>query len=139
MDPHAFYAQVELVFALTRLGRLSEAAQAYEQALVMAPPGSGQVSDFWVLEYEVAAGRRESARKKAEYWVARRAKEYVDGYHIAGMYAALGEKDEAMKWLERARQEGSAEFYVMKVDSALDGLRGDPRFEALVKRMKFPE
>jgi len=139
MDPHAFYAQVELVFALNRLGRLSEAAQAYQQALVMAPPGSGQVSDFWVLEYEVAAGLRESARKKTEYWVARRAKEYVDGYHIAGMYAALGERDEAMKWLEMAREEGSAEFYVMKVDSALDGLRGDPRFEALVKRMKFPE
>ena len=139
IDPHAFFADVENVFNLTRLGRLSEAGEHYSRARKAVPRGTEQVADSWMMEYELAAGMREEAERTLAQWLARRRDSYVDGYNLAWMCSALGRKDEAMRWLETAYAERSGEIYAVKVDPTLDALHGDPRFEALVKRMKFPE
>jgi hypothetical protein len=50
----------------------------------------------------------------------------------------LGDKDEAMSWLERgARENDSTILNYIKVMPVLDRLRGDPRFERLVNQL-FP-
>jgi tetratricopeptide (TPR) repeat protein len=139
IDPHAFFADVENVFSLTRLGRLSEAGEHYARARKAVPRGTEQVADSWMMEYELAAGMKPEAEKTLAHWLARRRDIYVDGYNLAWMCSALGRKDEAIRWLETAYAERSGEIYAVKVDPTLDALRGDPRFEALVKRMRFPE
>lgn len=139
VDPHAFYATMQLVFALTRLGRAPEAAETYRELRKAMNAGKEQLADGWVMEYEVATGRRTEALKTTEGWVAKRAEKYVDAFHIAWMYSVLGRKDDAMRWLETAYEERSAGIYVLKVDPTMDGLRGDSRFEVLLKRLKFPE
>lgn len=61
--------------------------------------------------------------------------EGVGRYEIALVYAGLGNKTEAFKWLEesyRTRDEGIS---YIKVDPCLDPLRGDPRFNDLLSRM----
>lgn len=55
------------------------------------------------------------------------------------MCSVLGRKDEAMKWLELAYENRSSSMFLLRADPSIDVLRGDPRFEALVKRMNFPE
>ena len=77
--------------------------------------------------------------RATELWSSRRANAYVDGLHLAWMNSVLGRRDEAMKWLETAYAERSAEMYLVNVDPTLDSLRSDPRFKALVKRMGFLE
>jgi tetratricopeptide (TPR) repeat protein len=139
MDPHAYFARSEIVFALTRLGRSSGAVKFYDELRPEMPPGTDQIVDGWVMEYEVSRGLKHVAVRSAEMWASRRAEVYVDAYHLAWMNSVLGRKDEALRWLERAFKERSAEMYAVKVDPTLDALRGDPRFEALLKRMKFPE
>jgi hypothetical protein len=48
----------------------------------------------------------------------------------------LGEKDQALDWLEKdAREPTGFEINFIKVDPYLDPLRGDPRFEALVQKV----
>jgi len=59
----------------------------------------------------------------------------VSGYHLAGIYAALGEKDKALDWLERAADERSPLIVYLKVDPQFEKLRSEPRFAALLKRM----
>ena len=60
-------------------------------------------------------------------------------YQIAGVFAWRGEKDKAFEWLERAYQQRDEGLSDMKVDPLLNSLRGDPRFKALLGKMKLPE
>jgi hypothetical protein len=50
----------------------------------------------------------------------------------------LGDKDRALEWLERAYQEHDAQLvFWIRISPALDGVRSDPRFTALLSRMKL--
>ena len=61
---------------------------------------------------------------------------YISGYSFAVIHLALGEKDQALDWLEKdARERNGFEINFVKVDPYLDPLRGDQRFEALVNKV----
>jgi len=64
---------------------------------------------------------------------------YVSAYSVATIYAALGEKEQAFQWLQKANDERNTEIVFLKVDPRLDPLRNDPRFEELVKRAGIPQ
>jgi serine/threonine-protein kinase len=61
----------------------------------------------------------------------------VDALHVARIHVGLGDKDEAMRWLQRAYQENSLEIVTALGghDPAFHPLRGDPRHEALRTRI----
>jgi hypothetical protein len=61
---------------------------------------------------------------------------YVPSYDIALIYSALGDVTQAMEWLERAYRERSHSIAFLRVDPALDPLRNDARFVALVRRTR---
>lgn len=56
-------------------------------------------------------------------------------FSLATVYAALGEKDEAFSWLEKAYKEKSNYLIFLKVDPRLDSLRDDQRLEHLRKKI----
>lgn len=60
-------------------------------------------------------------------------------YAIARMYAALGEKENSLHWLEKAAQEHDDFATHITVDPEFDTLRSDPRFRQLLQRIGFPE
>jgi tetratricopeptide (TPR) repeat protein len=64
---------------------------------------------------------------------------YVSPYGIAMIYTALGDKEQAFQWLEKANDERNTELVFLKVDPRVDLLRGDPRFQELVKKVGIPE
>jgi len=57
---------------------------------------------------------------------------------IAIRYASLGEKDKALDWLEKGYEKHAPGMAQIKVDPRYDNLRSDPRFQDLLRRMKFP-
>jgi serine/threonine-protein kinase len=57
--------------------------------------------------------------------------------HIAAIHARLGHRDRAMEWLESAVAERGL-IFLLGVDPRWDPLRGDPRFQALLQRLKLP-
>lgn len=59
----------------------------------------------------------------------------VGRYEIALVYAGLGEKTEAFKWLEDAYQAHDVGLVYLNVDPCLDPLRSDPRFDDLMRRV----
>jgi TolB-like protein/thioredoxin-like negative regulator of GroEL len=59
----------------------------------------------------------------------------VSPHSIAEIYAALGEKDQAFEWLDKACDQHDMQMVSMKVNPTLDGLRSDPRFAELVRRV----
>jgi hypothetical protein len=56
---------------------------------------------------------------------------------IAAIYAQIGDKDKAMEFLEKSYQRRKFWMAHLQVEPRLDSLRGDPRFDELVRRVEF--
>jgi tetratricopeptide (TPR) repeat protein len=63
----------------------------------------------------------------------------VSAYVMAAIHSALGERDPAFDWLDRAYEQREVHLVSLKVDPALDGLRADERFVQLMRRVGLPE
>ena len=64
---------------------------------------------------------------------------YVQPYTLALIYVGLGDKEEALNWLEKQMSGRSETANTYAVAPELDDLRDDPRFKAMLKRMNLPE
>ncbi len=64
---------------------------------------------------------------------------YVQPYTLALIYIALGDKEEALNWLEKQMSGRSETANTYAVAPELDGLRSEPRFKEMLKRMNLPE
>ena len=65
-------------------------------------------------------------------------KKYVAPYFFAGIYIGLGENDRAMDYLEKSYEEHSHWLIYLHIDPSMDGLRDDPRFYDLLRRVGLP-
>ena len=63
---------------------------------------------------------------------------YVSGFLFAEAYVGLGQRDQAITWLERAYDEHDQWMVFANSYPGLDPLRSEPRFQALLRRMHFP-
>ena len=63
---------------------------------------------------------------------------YVD-MHIATIYVALGEKEKAIESLEEAFREKAVDLHWIKAEPIFASLRDEPRYQALLKKIGFPE
>ncbi len=60
------------------------------------------------------------------------------GYPMAAAYAALGNTDEAFRWLGQAVRKQDQWLTRLEVDPVMDPLRTDPRFADVSRRVGFP-
>lgn len=74
--------------------------------------------------------KKENPQKEITPW-------YSLAMTMARANAHLGERDAAIEWLEKAHQEDDVAFLYLKVSPDWDNLRSDPRFQDLLRRMKF--
>jgi serine/threonine protein kinase len=61
---------------------------------------------------------------------------YVNNYQIAIAFAQLGEKDQAFMYLNKVVEERQFQIATLIVEPQVDPLRGDPRFEKLLKLIR---
>ena len=59
----------------------------------------------------------------------------VGRYEIALVYAGLGRKQEAFKWLDEAYDAHDPGLLYLRIDPCLDPLRSDPHFDTLMRRV----
>ena len=87
-----------------------------------------------------AAGQAAEARRQLTDCLLRlqQQKRYIRPGWVAEVYASLGDRDDAIRWLERGYREHDDFLALLRVWPSFDGLRSDPRFQALVRRMNFP-
>ena len=64
---------------------------------------------------------------------------YASAYQIAILYADLGDRNNAFRWLNTAYQERDTYLYGLRTDFLLDPLRSDPRFAELVRKVGLPQ
>ncbi len=136
MDQNFFVAHWYLGIAYEMKGSFQEAIAEYQKAR--------QLNDnprvLALLGHVYAAsGQREEALRTLDQLKEIARQRYVSGFSFALVYAGLGEKDQALKWLEKSYQDRAQELTRLKVDPQLDNLRSDPRFADLVRRMGLPQ
>jgi len=64
---------------------------------------------------------------------------HVDPHYIADIYIALGDKDLAFRWMDKAYQEHSPGIIMLKADPKYNPIRSDQRFSDLMHRLRIPE
>lgn len=83
-------------------------------------------------------GYASAMARAAETLAERAAHRHVPALRIARLYAHAGAKDEALNWLERAHEQHEAPLVHLQVSWDWDCLREQPRFQALLRQVKFP-
>jgi len=134
IDPDSRAARDALADARLRLGMFEQAVRHYEARI---GPDSSTTDLANLAEAYAVAGNRARALDLLNLAEERSRTEYHSPYHLARLYATLGDNDRAMEWLEVAYDERSGWLPLIMTNASWDGLRSDPRFEALLERMGF--
>jgi serine/threonine-protein kinase len=135
MNPTAEENHRLLGLAYTQLGKYDEAAGALREAIAtsetpaLATANLGQVA--------VLRGRAAEGREILEGLYALARERYVSPVAFASLHITLGDRDAAFGWLEKAFEERRGWLAYLKVEPILDPLRSDPRFGALLQRMRL--
>jgi tetratricopeptide (TPR) repeat protein len=131
MDPNFAVAHYQLGQALVPKHRYSEGIAELETAVKLSG-GSPICASNLAYAYAVS-GRKDEA---LEILNDLKARSTQNPSEIALIYVGLGEKDQAMKWLEEAYEERFNPSILLR--PAFDPLRSDPRFQDLVRRIGLP-
>jgi eukaryotic-like serine/threonine-protein kinase len=86
-----------------------------------------------------SAGWKGALNKGIQLRLANRKAGHGSAYRIAALYADLGDKEQAFRWLDTAYQERDWQLLGLKTDFYLDSLRSDPRFTELVRKVGLPQ
>ncbi len=114
-----------------------EAIAAFREAI---DAQGGHTLPLKDLGYTYAvSGRPAEARKILDRLTALSQESYVSPFNIATIHVGLGEMDEAFAWLDEAYEERSRSLAWLNVAKEYDGLRSDPRFKSLLRRIGLPE
>ena len=141
LDPNAAWIRANMAWAYALKGAYAQAIAEYdkipEQAKVVAAENQMVANSLgWVY---AVSGRRADALKIAKELKDLSSHAYVDFYQVAAIYAALGDKDEAFRLLEKAYEEHSSSMPNLAVDPFWYGIRSDPRYADLLRRMGLPQ
>jgi len=130
MHPDFYWAHRFLGVALELKGSTSEAIAEYRKAFEL---NADPVVLALLAHAEANLGKQNEARQILGQLTEEAKARYVPAYAFAVIHLALGEKDQALDWLENgARDHDGLYSPFITVDPYVDPLRGDPRFEALV-------
>jgi eukaryotic-like serine/threonine-protein kinase len=137
MQPDNALGHVLMADVYAYAGQPEKAIEECEKALALGR--SVEMVRLNAAATFIKVGKVEEGRKIADE-VEKKWNPSVPVSHLlASVHARLGEKDAAFAWLEQAFQEHATFLRYLKVHPLFDGLRDDPRFDDLVKRIGIPD
>jgi adenylate cyclase len=165
LDPTSYYHQIVYTVMLTYARRYDEAERQLETLAAMNPPDA--VIRFWLVgglamrgnhaeaferltRFQKSAGFDEETMRlfqtayQTSGWqgvLREQAKRFEKdgGAYLFGayVYAPMGDKDRAFEYLEKAYERRENLLIYLKVNPLFDSLRGDPRYDTLIKRLRL--
>ncbi len=167
LDPLTVQRHIDLAWKLSYVGRYDDAITRLGKALELSPdsaPAYGMLATSYAAKgmyakaiamcekalhlpadssvlYDcghvyVLADRRRQALKVLQRMLAQ---SYVSRYQVARLCDAMGDRKQALQWLDQAYEARAPEMCFLKIDTFSAELRSDPRFQTLLRRMSFPE
>ena len=136
--PASGFAAGQLALVYSSAGMIPEAIAQAERAepLLSSDP---DVLPLLAITYAVV-GRRADALRVLEQVKQAAAERYFDPTHIAAIYDALGDIDEAIVWYRKGFEQRSPDviYGVRTQPEPWHHVKSDPRYQELVARLGFP-
>jgi TolB-like protein/Tfp pilus assembly protein PilF/predicted Ser/Thr protein kinase len=131
------------LIALSTLRSAYHMKQMYPEALEIwkrsyAERNDREAEDALDLGFK-EAGYQGALQRVAEMLIARSRTTFVTPWQIGTLYTRAGKNEEALDWLEKAYEAHDPNSIYLGVDPIFDVLRNEPRFQDLLRRMKFPQ
>ena len=125
------------------LGLLYRKTGRYELAISVGEKGVNLSGGSPLMRAALAhtlgeSGRGQEALQLLEDLTKLAKHKYVAPYFFAGIHIGLGENDRAIEYLEKSYEEHSHWLIYLHIDPSMDGLRNNPRFQELLKRVGLP-
>lgn len=133
LDPSFAIAHLRLGRAYAAKGMYGTAIKEFQEFARLS--GDEPLALASIGNARAQSGDRQGAMRSLEELMKLAKRRPVSSMCFALVYEGLGNSDQTLAALERARQERSDFLLVLKVDPLFDGLRSDPRFEDLLRRI----
>jgi TolB-like protein/DNA-binding winged helix-turn-helix (wHTH) protein/Tfp pilus assembly protein PilF len=135
MDPSFALAHCELGWVYEDQGRMPEAIQELLQAAQGddASPVLASLGHAYAL-----AGRKDDALRILDRLQQRAQLDYVGPNFFAFIYSALGNEEKGLDALDQAYADRHWGLVWMNVRTRFESLKPQPRYQAILKKMKFP-
>jgi TolB-like protein/Tfp pilus assembly protein PilF/predicted Ser/Thr protein kinase len=136
MDPNFPPAHNRLGWAYLSKGMNEEAIAEFQKEMALSGSDPEESVD---LGYAYAVvGKRDEAKRILANLKRKRERAFVSPAGLGIICGALGQKDEAFAWLEKAYELRDPQLTYLKVGPRFTPLRSDPRFQDLLRRMGLP-
>ena len=133
LDPSFVDAHYVLAFAYLKGGRNSEATAEFQKAVDLSNRSGTYLGNLGYC-YAVT-GKRAEALSILKELEDKYKKGQASGLFLAGVYAGLGDKDQAFAWLEKDFQQRSGQLPTVAWRLHFESLRSDQRYADLLRRM----
>jgi TolB-like protein/Tfp pilus assembly protein PilF len=133
LDGAFYYGRYNLALALELKGAIPEAIGEYQKTISINedPVPLGMLGRLYATH-----DRKDEAQKILQQLRQTREQHYIPAYSLALVYVGLGQRDEALKWLEEGyREHDGFNIGPIRIDPLLAPLRNDPRFETLAEKI----
>ena len=137
INPNYSWARWALAVNYEQLGKQQEAAEEYLRFEVLS--GSSRRRIKRLQEGLARSGVTGFWQASLEDYQRTAKSGYAHPVLVAGACVRLGDKTCALQWLEKGYQERADIMIDLNVDPVFDGIRTDPRFQDLVRRVGLPE
>jgi serine/threonine-protein kinase len=136
LEPNFPSAHLDLGFIYGRQRKFDKAIS--EMQKVRQILGSSNPFGMGVMGYEYAmAGKQEEAKRMLNQLLELSRQGYTVSVEIAGVYAGLNDVDKAFEWLDRGYDEQNTGLGNLKLVHEWDNLHSDPRYTALLKKIRL--
>jgi Flp pilus assembly protein TadD len=115
-----------------------EQARTEFQKAQQLSPGNSTIMES-IAEIDALTGRKNEADRALDHLTQLSKTEFVSPYAIAELSLVLGERDQALEWMEKAYQQRDNNLIYVNSDPSWATIRSDPRFQVLVARIGFPK
>lgn len=136
LEPNFWAGHWALAIAHAYKGEFEEAFRTYAKAESLDESSMIRAAHAHAL---AVSGRGEEALAMLAELKRKESETYVPPYYLALIHLALGEREHALEYLEKAFEEHDGSLTLMKIDIRLDALRDDLYFQDLLTRLNLSD
>ena len=137
LEPNSFLANWFLGVSYIGMEKYPEAIDALETAVSLSGRHSWPLAEL--CNAYALTGRTEEAQKILDELIARSATEFISGMFIFIPAYALKQYDLAFEYLEKGLEQRDGTLVGCRAWPGFKPMRNEPRFQAIIKKMNFPE